>query len=97
NNRRRRMNNMEKLILKGTPMEVGEQHGRLGKKQVEQSLETYEKLFYGYQKMSWTQAREASLVHMDAIEKYDPELVEEMDGIAKGAGVDFEDILALNA
>lgn len=91
------MNDMEKLILKGTPMEVGEQHGRLGKKQVEQSLETYEKLFYGYQKMSWTQAREASLVHMDAIEKYDPELVEEMDGIAKGAGVDFEDILALNA
>lgn len=44
---------IEKLVLKGTPMEVGEQHGRLGKKQVEQSLETYEKLFQGYQGMSW--------------------------------------------
>ena len=88
---------MEKLILKGSPMEVGEQHGQLGKTQVEKSLETYEKLFYGYQQMSWAQAREAALVHVKAIEKYDRELLEEMEGVAKGAGVDFEDILALNA
>src|SRR5699024_6586095 len=86
-----------KLILKGSPMEVGEQHGRIGKRQVEQSLETYEKLFFGYQQMSWKKAKEAALVHMDAIKKYDIELIEEMEGVAKGAGVDFEDILALNA
>src|SRR5699024_3028154 len=29
-------------------------------------------------------------------EKYDLQLIEEMEGVAKGAGVDFEDILALN-
>ena len=87
---------INKLTLKGSPLEVGEQHGSLGKKQVQQSLTTYEELFYGYQGLSWNKAREAALVHIPAIEKYDSQLLEEMEGIAKGAGVEFEDILALN-
>jgi isopenicillin-N N-acyltransferase-like protein len=88
---------IKQLELEGTPKEIGEQHGREGKKQILVSLDTYEKLFYGYHRIDWKEARERALVHLKAIEKYEPAFLEEMEGIAAGAGVDFEDILALNA
>lgn len=88
---------IEKIILTGTSKEIGEQHGRLGRNQIIQSLETYEKLFRDYQFISWNEAREMALHYVKAIEKYDDQLLEEMEGVAKGAGVDIEDILALNA
>lgn len=88
---------LNKLILQGSAKEIGRKHGHQGKQQVLRSLETYEKLFYGYQQIDWKEAKERALAHVKAIEKYDSELIEEMHGIAEGAGVDFEDILALNA
>lgn len=88
---------IKQLDLEGTPREIGEKHGREGKGQIQVSLETYEKLFYGYHQIDWKEARNRALVHLKAIEAYDPELIEEMEGVAHGAGVDFEDILALNA
>ncbi|WP_158737940.1 C45 family peptidase [Alteribacillus sp. YIM 98480] len=87
---------MKKLTLTGSAKEIGYQHGYEGKDEVHQSLQTYEKLFYGYKKMNWQAAKEIALTHMDAIEKYNPAFIEEMDGAAEGAGVDFEDILVLN-
>src|SRR5699024_1568647 len=51
----------------------------------------------GYQFIDWKEARERALLHVDAIEKYDADMIEEMEGLAEGAGVEFEDILALNA
>ncbi|MRH41715.1 hypothetical protein GH741_03390 [Aquibacillus halophilus] len=88
---------MKKLTLVGPAKEIGKQHGSQGKAEVLHSLETYEKLFYGYKQINWKEAREIALAHVKAIEKYDLELIEEMEGVAEGAGVDFEDILALNA
>lgn len=88
---------INKLILSGSARDIGYQHGAYGKKEVLQSLETYEKLFHGYQQIDWSEAKERALTHLNAIEKYDPSMIEEMEGIAAGAGVDFEDILALNA
>lgn len=88
---------IKRLKLQGSAKEVGIYHGSKGKDQVLQSLETYENLFHGYQKISWKEARERALTHLKAIEAYDPEMIEEMEGIAIGAGVEFEDILALNA
>lgn len=88
---------IKRLELRGASKEIGKAHGSEGKEQVFQSLETYEKLFHGYQGISWKEARERALPHLKAIESYDAEMIEEMEGIAIGAGVDFEDILALNA
>lgn len=88
---------IKKLYLQGTAREIGVEHGRHGREEVINSLETYERLFYGFKGISWAEAKEQSLLHLKAIETYDVEMVEEMEGIAKGAGVDFEDILALNA
>lgn len=88
---------IKKLELRGSAKEIGRQHGLQGKAQVMQSIQTYEELFYGYQKLTWKQAKEAALQHLDAIEKLDIQLVEEMEGLAEGASIDFEDVLALNA
>ncbi len=88
---------IKKINLCGTAKEIGYEHGRKGREEVLRSLETYEKLFYGYQQINWSVAKEKALSHIKAIEKYDFSMIEEMEGIAKGAGVEFEDILALNA
>jgi isopenicillin-N N-acyltransferase like protein len=88
---------MKKLNLKGTPHEIGHLHGEFGKKEVIQSILVYEKLFYGNGKVTWKKAKDLARKHLKAIERYDSELLEEMEGVAKGAGVDFEDILVLNA
>jgi len=88
---------IKKLYLQGTYKEIGKKHGSEGKREVLISLETYETLFYEYSQIRWKEARELALKHMKAISKYDQDLIEEMEGVAIGAGVDFEDILALNA
>ncbi|KGX91883.1 C45 family autoproteolytic acyltransferase/hydolase [Pontibacillus marinus] len=84
------------LQLQGTYKEIGRIHGEQGKQEVINSLETYESLFKGYKQITWKEAGEIALTHLPAIEQYDSDLVEEMQGVAEGAGVDFEDILALN-
>lgn len=88
---------MKILDLQGSAYDIGLAHGLQGKKEVHQSLDTYEELFKGYTSLTWKGAREKALSHVDAIDKYAPEYIEEMEGVAKGASVDFEDILALNA
>lgn len=85
------------IRLSGTPYEIGRGHGEQGKREIENSLVTYEALFRGYTGMSWQEACEQALRHHDAIAAFRPEYLEEMQGIADGAGVRFEDILALNA
>ncbi|MEN1968749.1 C45 family peptidase [Lentibacillus sp. N15] len=88
---------IKKLQLRGSAKEIGYEHGSQAKQEVHHSLETYETLFHGYQNITWSEAKERAQVHLKAIERYDPEMIEEMEGIADGAGVEFADILALNA
>lgn len=87
---------IKKLFLKGPYKEIGRRHGSEGKREVLKSLETYETLFYEYSQIRWDEARELALKHVEAISRYDEDLIEEMEGVAAGAGVDFEDILTLN-
>ncbi|WP_173915226.1 C45 family peptidase [Halobacillus sp. Marseille-Q1614] len=88
---------IKRIKLQGSPREIGRKHGQEGREEVLKSLKTYEKLFYGYKSLSWEEAKDIALQHLPAIEQYDMDLLEEMRGVAEGAGVEFEDILALNA
>jgi len=88
---------MKVLNLAGTPYEIGLKHGKDAKNEVGYSLDSYEKLFYHDANITWKQARELAKKHLDAIEKENVDLIKEMEGIAKGASVEFEDILVLNA
>ncbi|MHA6261408.1 C45 family autoproteolytic acyltransferase/hydrolase [Sporosarcina sp. CAU 1771] len=88
---------MKILNLSGSPFEIGFGHGEKAKSEVAFSIEAYEKLFYNKVGITWDQAKEMGKKHLDAIEKTNIDLIEEMQGVAKGASVDFEDILVLNA
>jgi isopenicillin-N N-acyltransferase like protein len=88
---------VKEIILSGSPKEIGRQHGELGKKQVLFSLDMYERFFKRSVNLTWEQAKEMAKKHLRSIEAYNIDYLEEMEGIAKGTGVEFEDILTLNA
>lgn len=85
------------LKLSGSSYEIGIKHGKEAREKVHNSLQTYEKMFKEYTATSWDKACKKALLHVKAIEEYNSSYLEEMEGLAKGAGVTFEDILALNA
>lgn len=58
--------------------------------------EEHEKLFLKTAEADWTESKARAATYLPALEQNEPDLVEEMRGIAAGAGVDFLDILALN-
>lgn len=88
---------MKHIKLAGTAYEIGYQHGRDAKKEVHYSLDSYERLFHHEKNISWSEAREIAKDHINYLDKHEDDFLEEIEGIAKGAAVDFEDILALNA
>ncbi|MFC3900683.1 C45 family autoproteolytic acyltransferase/hydolase [Aliicoccus persicus] len=88
---------MKRITLSGTPSEIGYQHGSSAKDKVHLSLNSYERLFRENNGFTWKEAVEKGKFFMNYLEKNFPHLLEEMEGVAKGAGVDFYDILTLNA
>ncbi|MEW6624485.1 MAG: C45 family peptidase [Bacillota bacterium] len=86
-----------KFVLKGAPHEIGYAHGSLAKKQIEKCIEVYEKLFWSYSKITWKEAAAKSEQYIPYIQKYDPHIWEEIQGIADGSGRSLLDIVALNA
>lgn len=88
---------MKHLKLIGSAYDIGLQHGSKARTEVHYSLDSYEQLFYHEKNISWTAAREIAKDHIDYLDQNDHAFLEEIEGIAKGASVDFEDILALNA
>jgi len=85
------------LKLKGTPREIGRQHGEQARDLVKDNLRFYMHL---WQNMGGV-GREKILSDVEPfvpfVERYDADLVEEMRGVAEGAGVEFREIAALNA
>jgi isopenicillin-N N-acyltransferase like protein len=85
------------LRLKGTPRDIGRQHGEGVPQLIKDNLRFYMDL---WQHMGGV-SREKILSDVQAfvpyIERYDSDLVEEMHGVAEGAGVEFQEIAALNA
>lgn len=83
------------LDLKGTPHERGRVHGERARGRVERSLANYSRLF-AFHGMPWDEAQRRAAVYRDVIGKFDASLLEELEGIARGVGRPFGEILALN-
>ena len=85
------------LELAGTPREIGRQHGEQVPHLIKDNLRFYMNL---WQHMGGV-SREKILTDVEAfvpfIERFDADLVEEMRGVAEGAGLEFREIAALNA
>jgi isopenicillin-N N-acyltransferase-like protein len=61
------------------------------------SLETYERLFRDFVRLEWEEAKSMGEQYGEAISAFDPELFEEIRGVAEGSGYGLAEILALNA
>jgi isopenicillin-N N-acyltransferase-like protein len=79
------------------PYERGRQLGEASADYVRGSIDVYQETFAHYAKLDWDQVRTFASEFRDPIAEYDEQIMAEMDGIAAGAGVPAEDILAVNA
>ena len=82
--------------LSGSRREIGEAHGRAHAALISASLEVYDRLFQDFVGLDWAGARRRAGRFMPMIERGFPAILDEMDGIARGAGLDVADILTLN-
>ncbi len=84
------------IEVSGGAFERGRLHGELARSRVERSLANYADLFAFYG-MPWNEAQRRAAPYRDLIGRFDATLLEEIEGIARGAGRPAGEILALNA
>ncbi|MFF0450344.1 C45 family autoproteolytic acyltransferase/hydrolase [Streptomyces sp. NPDC004609] len=74
----------------------GRQYGAAAADRIQLSLESYERVYARFADMPWEAATALAETFVPVVERFDADYLEEMQGIAEGAGVAFTDILALN-
>lgn len=84
------------IEVQGAPRERGSIHGRQARARIERSVATYARLF-AFCGIDWRAAQSLGAGYRDVIGALDAELLEEIEGIAAGAGRHVNEILALNA
>jgi len=83
--------------VSGSAFERGRAYGAAARARVQRSLEGYERAFAAHAGWSWARARTAAERYLPALTTHAPGCLDEMAGIAAGAGVEPEDIVTLNA
>ncbi|OKL62190.1 hypothetical protein UA08_02329 [Talaromyces atroroseus] len=86
------------LRLRGSsPYEIGLQHGQQAKEQIYNNISTYGAFFDETAGLhSWEDVKKRATIFIPTLERLYPEILKEIQGIADGAQLDREDILALN-
>jgi isopenicillin-N N-acyltransferase-like protein len=84
------------IEVSGEAFERGRQHGERTADLIQFNLEGYRQLFKHDPGLDWSAVLEQVRQYLRPIEAYAPRLLEEMRGIAEGAGVSLDEILALN-
>ena len=79
-----------------TSSQIGYSHGQGAKTEVHGSLAFYGAFFKQRTKLGWPEVRNVARQFLPLLESDYPEYVEEMRGVADGAGTDLESIVALN-
>jgi len=82
--------------LKGSPREIGRQYGSSCQEQIHKNVDLYFRIFEHYAKLDRGRAIQLAKSFIPVIQAFDHDLLEEMHGIAEGAQLAFEEILALN-
>lgn len=81
--------------VSGSAHQRGVLVGELTRSRIEHSIDTYQRLF-SLCDISWSDATNAACRYQGAIAKVSPDYLEELRGIADGAALDFDSLLALN-
>jgi isopenicillin-N N-acyltransferase-like protein len=84
------------INVRGEPFERGRQYGAQTADLIHFNLEGYWRLFKHDDGLNRSAALRQAQGYVEPIEGYAPHLMDEMRGIAAGAGVSLEEILALN-
>ena len=85
------------ISLKGTPGKVGYRYGEDCREMIRKNVHLYFRLFKHYAQLDRDQAISLVRRFIPVIQAFDPAILEEIRGIAEGARLEFEEILALNA
>lgn len=84
------------ISTSGTPSQIGFSHGALASAHISRALTFYTRLFLRKCTMDWPAVKGFAMQYHPFLSANFPEYVEEMEGIAKGAGREYADVLALN-
>ncbi|HWO93673.1 MAG TPA: C45 family peptidase [Dehalococcoidia bacterium] len=84
------------VLVEGEPRERGRQHGELARDLVALSVERYMERFAHFARLDPPGVRDLAAAFAPIIRDYDPDLLEEIEGVAEGAGFAREDLLAVN-
>jgi isopenicillin-N N-acyltransferase like protein len=85
-----------RIRVEGTHYERGLQYGAQARAQVHLSVQAYGRVFAHHTGWDWPAVRRAAAAFEAPIAAFRPAYLDEMRGIAAGAGLDFADVLALN-
>ncbi len=82
--------------VSGSAHERGRQYGAQAADRVQRSIAAYAGVFAHYAQWDWSRVTEEARRFVPAIEDFGPAYLEEIRGIADGAGVAFDDVMAIN-
>jgi len=84
------------VFASGGPRERGRAYGEQASGRVAATIACYDEIFRHYAGIPWREVRSTAEAFVGDIERHDAEVLPELEGIAEGAGVDAEDVLAIN-
>lgn len=84
------------ITVSGSPYECGKQYGEAVADLIHQNLNTYLRLFEHAPRLTREAAAAKARSFIPTIEQFNPEFLDEMQGIADGAGLILDDVLMLN-
>lgn len=84
------------ITVTGGPLQRGRQYGVQARERIHRSITAYARTFEYFADRDWSRASAEALEYLPAIRDFDESYVEEMAGVAEGAGVALKDILAIN-
>jgi isopenicillin-N N-acyltransferase like protein len=90
------MSEFPRIRVAGPPRERGRQYGEATRDRVRRSVDAYRDVFAAYAGWDWPKVTEEALRYVEPVQAFGERYVEEMRGLAEGAGVAFEDVLAIN-
>ncbi|WP_371496851.1 C45 family peptidase [Kitasatospora sp. NBC_00374] len=85
------------IEISGPPRERGRTYGEAARPQIEAALEFYGESFARGSRLDWHGVTERARLWVPLVEDFAPDLLEELRGVAEGAGTGLLDLMALNA
>jgi isopenicillin-N N-acyltransferase-like protein len=85
------------IEVSGDRREVGRQHGEAAREQIRTSIAFYQQSFKRASGLTWDEILRQAPRWTPIVEEFLPGIGDELRGIAEGAGIKYEEVLALNA